>query len=868
MANESKLKLYKKIIKLFWIFSIGGLFTVFLMFFGIAKFEIFGPLPSFEDVENPNIQLASEVISSDGTVLGTLFAQNRSISYYEELSPFLTQALVSTEDERFYNHSGIDAKSVSRAVLKLGKAGGGSTVTQQLSKMLFTGIRSKGISAIKQKLNEWVIAVKLERQYTKEEIIAMYFNKLDFVNNAVGIKSAARIYFSKEPNELNIQESALLVGMAKNPSLFNPKRFPEKSTDRRNVVLYQMMRNKHITKEEFDSLKVLPLELRLNEASHDSGIATYFREEVRKELKNIFATLKKPDGTDYDIYRDGLKVYTTINYQMQLYAEKAVKTHLSEELQPAFYEHWSKKNDKLKKYAPFYFEGMSEEKKAEMVEEIVLNGIRNTPRYKMALEKQEDLLEKYREFNRAYYEIIVLKDRKVRVENERISKQIELNAIRRDTSTSDEVLEKRERVEELLEVLNDSLEYYTDEILDREPNFESLKKSYMVVWKPFDEKMQKEFKKPVRMTIFTWKGERDTVMSPRDSVIHHKWFLRSGLLSLDPKTGYIKAWVGGIDYKYFKYDHVRATRQVGSTFKPFVYGTAIENGISPCDKILNQPVTIPRGMHGLEQAWTPKNSASSPLDGEPLSLKMALANSINSITAKIMKDFGPNAVIDLARRCGLSGAIEPVPSICLGTPDVSLFEMVGAYSVFANKGIYVQPTFILRIEDKNGNVIFTPRPVRREAMTEENAYKMLELLSGVADYGERVNGKSTFGTGVRLRSGRPYGGIPYDVKIAGKTGTTQMQSDGWFMGITPDLVTGVWTGCEDRSVHFLSLNLGMGTNTALPIWGYYMNYIYKDPKIKIAKGAFEKPESLLDVNFDCNKADEVRDFGKKPNKDF
>jgi penicillin-binding protein 1A len=256
------------------------------------------------------------------------------------------------------------------------------------------------------------------------------------------------------------------------------------------------------------------------------------------------------------------------------------------------------------------------------------------------------------------------------------------------------------------------------------------------------------------------------------------------------------------------------------------------------------------------------------LDGEPLSLKMALANSINSITAKIMKDFGPNAVIDLARRCGLSGAIEPVPSICLGTPDVSLFEMVGAYSVFANKGIYVQPTFILRIEDKNGNVIFTPRPVRREAMTEENAYKMLELLSGVADYGERVNGKSTFGTGVRLRSGRPYGGIPYDVKIAGKTGTTQMQSDGWFMGITPDLVTGVWTGCEDRSVHFLSLNLGMGTNTALPIWGYYMNYIYKDPKIKIAKGAFEKPESLLDVNFDCNKADEVRDFGKKPNKDF
>lgn len=861
---------YRKIIIIFNLFAFGGVATVVLLFVGIAKFEIFGHLPTFEELENPNIQLASEVISSDGKVLGTIFAQNRSISYYEELSPYLPKALVSTEDERFYEHAGIDAKSVSRAILKLGKAGGGSTVTQQLSKMLFTGVRSKGkISAIKQKLNEWVIAVQLERQYTKEEIISMYFNKLDFVNNAVGIKSAARIYFSKEPNELNIQESAVLVGMAKNPSLFNPKRFPERSTERRNVVLYQMMRNKHITKEEFDSLKVLPLDLRLNEASHNTGIATYFREEIRKELKNIFKSIKKPDGTDYDIYRDGLKVYTTINYKMQTYAEKAVTTHLSNELQPAFFDHWNKKSDKIKRFAPFYFEGMSDDQKAEKVEEIILNGIRNTPRYKIALEKEEELLEKYRDFNRAYFEITVLKEKKTRVENERLAKQIEFNRLKRDTSSISEILQKKENLNQQLLVLKDSLDYYNSKIQNKEPNFNRKKNAYMLIWKPFDEKMQKEFKKPIKMNVFTWHGEKDTIMSPRDSVIYHKWFLRSGLMSVDPKTGYIKAWVGGIDYKYFKYDHVRATRQVGSTFKPFVYGTAIENGISPCDKILNQPVTIPKGMHGLEQSWTPKNSASSPLDGEPLSLKMALANSINSITAKIMKDFGPNAVIDLARRCGLTGAIEPLPSICLGTPDVSLFEMVGAYSVFANKGIYIKPTFILRVEDKNGNVIFTPRPFRREAMTEENAYKMIELLSGVADYGEKINGKSTYGTGVRLRSSaRPYGGIPYDIKIAGKTGTTQMQSDGWFMGTTPDLVTGVWTGCEDRSVHFLSLNLGMGTNTALPIWGYYMNYIYKDPSLKISKGAFEKPENLKQMSFDCNKVENIKDFGKKPKKDF
>ena len=431
--------------KKFWKIFFLGLGGVFL-FFVFANFGLFGSMPSFDELENPDSNLATEIIASDGVILGKFYRENRSPVKFEDLPKHLVDALISTEDERFYEHSGIDAKRTFGAAVKLGADGGASTISQQLAKLLFHGEGSRFILfRMVQKVKEWIIATKLERQYTKNEIIALYLNRADFVNTAVGIRSAAKVYFGKEPRDLTIEEGALLIGMLKNPSLFNPVREKRKQLvlDRRNTVLAQMVRNNFLEPEAKAILEKKPVVLDFNPESHTDGIATYFREEVRKELKNIFHTLKKPDGTDYDIYRDGLKIYTTINYQMQLYAEKAVKTHLSEELQPAFYEHWSKKSDKIKKFAPFYFEGMSDDKKAEMVEEIILNGIRNTPRYKLALEKQEDLLEKYREFNRAYYEIIVLKDRKVRVENERISKQIELNAIRRDTSTSDEVLEKR-----------------------------------------------------------------------------------------------------------------------------------------------------------------------------------------------------------------------------------------------------------------------------------------------------------------------------------------------------------------------------------------------------------------------------------------
>lgn len=849
---KSKIKGWS--IKLLWTGFIGGSLFITLLFIAISNWEVLGKLPEIEELENPKTQLATEILSADGEVLGTIFRENRSISTYKELSPHLVHALVSTEDERYYEHSGIDAQAVARAVIKLGKDGGGSTITQQLAKMLFTGNYTQDfIERVGQKLNEWVIAVQLERQYTKEEIIAMYFNKLDFVNNAAGIKSAARIYFNKFPDELNVQQAAMLVGMAKAPSTYNPVQNPEKSRLRRNVVLYQMVKNEHLTKEEFDSLQVLPLGLEFNRASHQTGIATYFREEVRSRLKEIFSEIRKSDGSEYDIYRDGLKVYTTLNYNMQRYAERAVKKHLSEELQPDFFEHWSKKPAYLKKYAPFYFEDMTAEEKEGMVESLVLSGIRNSPRYKRVLESKPELKDRTYTYNRAYYEMTQLENKLSGADNLRFQNQQTLNRLNKDTTNARFILEQKEEVRNRIEDIQDSINDIKEEIADLRPSYEEKKEVYLKLWQPFDDSMQVVFKKPRKMQVFTWNGTKDTVLSPRDSVIHHKWFLRSGMMSIDPKTGHIKAWVGGINYKFFQYDHVRARRQVGSTFKPFVYATAIENGMNPCDKIMNQQVTIPKGMYGLEEAWTPKNAGGeSHLDGEPLSLKMALANSINSVTARIMKDFGPLAVIDIARRCGITSNIQPVPSICLGTPDLSLYEMVSAYSVFANKGIWIKPSFILRIEDKNGSVIWTPKPERREAMAEENAYKMLELLGGVAAYGPKVNGKSTYGTGIRLRFSRhEYGNIPFNVKIAGKTGTTQNQSDGWFMGITPDLVTGVWTGCEDRAAHFLSLRLGMGTNMALPIWGYYMNSIYKDKEIKISKGDFEKPESLEGVSFDC-----------------
>jgi penicillin-binding protein 1A len=862
MSKAVKKTSNKKSLIFFWGSFGAGLGFIYLLFFGIANFEILGELPTFEELENPRSHLATEILSSDGHLLGTIFKENRSICEQDELSDHLINALVATEDERYYEHNGIDGKSLARAILKAGTAGGGSTITQQLAKMLFTERRSGNFTkAIAQKLNEWVIALQLERQFTKQEIILMYYNKFDFINQGAGIKSASKVYFNTTPAKLRIEQAAMFAGMFQNPNRYNPlssnPKKVERTKRRRNDVLGQMKRNEMITQVEYDSLSLLPLGLDPSRARHNEGVATYFREEVRGQLRKIIKTINKPgtDGERYDLYRDGLKIYTSINYDMQMYAEKAVKTHLGTELQDAFFKHWKNKSKNSRKTEPFYFEGMTGKQKADMAENLIQKGIRTSARYKNELAARTELQKRTFKRNRLLTKMNKLKNKQKSFNEKRFKMQQELNRLNKDSTNSTFVLREKAAVRKALSQAKDSLNKYQKIISKDAGPYKKAHKLYYKLWKPFDDTMQVAFKKPVKMKIFTWKGSVDTLLSPRDSVIHHKWYLRTGMLSIDPKTGFIKAWVGGIDYKHFQYDQVRGTRQVGSTFKPFVYACAIENGVSPCEKILNAPVTFPEGMFGLEESWTPHNAAADNLDNMNVSLKMALANSINSISAKIMKDFGPLAVIDVARRCGITTPIDAVPSICLGTPDVSLFEMVSAYSVFANKGIWIEPSFILRIEDRNGSTIWSPIPERREAMTEENAYKMLELLGGVASYGPRVNGRATYGTGVRLRSSsRPYGNIPSSIKIAGKTGTTQMQSDGWFMGITPDLVTGVWVGCEDRAAHFTSLRLGMGTNTALPIWGYYMNSVYKNEDLKVSKGWFDLPRTLKKEDLDCSES--------------
>ncbi len=870
MALKDSIKKYSKQLKWFWGLFFGGVLAVFLFFYAIAEWELFGALPSFEELENPKVNLAAEIYSSDRVLLGTFFKENRSNIEYNEISPILIKGLIATEDERFLEHSGIDPRALARAIAGMGKDGGGSTLTQQLAKMLFTEKPAGNfVVRVIQKLKEWVISVRLERHYTKEEIIMMYLNKFDFINNAVGIKSASRVYFSKLPSELNVQQAAVFIGMCQNPSLYDPMRKKRVDTCifRRNVVLGQMVRNNLITAKERDSLKILPLQLKVSLASHKEGTATYFREELRKYMTNWCSNNVNPNtGENYNLYKDGLRIYTTINYKMQQYAEKAIQSHLGGELQDVFFKHWKNKNGVYKKMAPFYFEGCNEKSYKEQVDKILVEGIRASSRYNAELDNHihiRQLLAKYLKYKHPDDDF----DAKLKaMEEKRYLYQSQLNSYKKDSLNSAITPGKAAGLRDSLAAFKEAMEEVRNERKDIKEDVDRAWKAYQRVWKPFDDSMMRAFNKPMKVNLFTWKGDKDTIMTLRDSVHYAKWYLQTGVLSLDPQSGYIKAWVGGINYKHFQYDHVsQGRRQVGSTFKAFVYATAVENGITPCDEVLNIPITFPAGMYGLQGSWTPGNSEVSKLDGRKVTLKMALANSINTVSAKFMYDYGPAAIIDVARRCGITSPLEQVPSICLGTADISLKEMVSAYASFANKGQWIEPTFILRIEDKNGNVIFRSQPKTREAMSEENAYKMVELLSGVAAYGPMVDGERTYGTGVRLRSpAKPYGNIPYSIKIAGKTGTTQNQSDGWFMGITPDVVTGVWVGCDDRSAHFTSLRLGMGTNMALPIWGYYMNSLYKDKELKVSKGAIEKPASLSGVSFDC---EQVQQFGEFPDPD-
>ena len=737
MKKTSNLKKY---IRIFWgVFATSLLITVFI-FFGIAM-GWFGFMPSFEELENPQSYLASEIYSVDNQLLGTYYIENRSRVNYSEISPNLINALIATEDVRFQKHSGIDLRALARVLygaITGQDKGGGSTITQQLAKNLFPREDDpSGIQLVFRKFKEWVIAIKLENRYSKDEIITMYLNKFDFLNLAVGIKSAARIYFSITPAELNIEQSALLIGMANNPSLYNPLRRPGITIERRNLVLSQMEKSGFITVAQRDSLKMLPLALKYQKADHNLGTATYFKEFLRGRLTTWCKTHQKPDGTNYDLYRDGLKIFTTVDSRMQRYAEEAVDEHLGLDLQPKFFEHWHRH-----KNAPFVFHADSAEVE---VEKIMQSAMKRSDRYR------------------------------------------------------------------------------------------SLKKGGAS-----EDSIKKSFNTRTEMTVFSWRGDVDTVMTPMDSIRYFKFFLRSGLMSVDPATGQVRAYVGGIDYKYFKYDQVTsAQRQVGSTFKPFVYALAMQEGaatgeFTPCTKVPNVQVTIelPDG-----NVWVPRNDFKER-KGEMVTLKWALANSINWISAYLIKRFSPMAVIQIARKMGVTADIPPVPSICLGTPDISLYEMVGAMNTFANRGIHNNPYFITKIEDKFGNVIAQFAPESNEAMNEETAYLMLKLMQGVVETG----------TGVRLRS--KYG---LTNEIAGKTGTTQNQSDGWFMGITPKLTTGVWVGCEDRSAHFRTIQLGQGANMALPIWAIYMKKVYGDPTLNITKDPFPMISKPLSIDLNCDK---------------
>lgn len=727
----------------FWkifLYGTGGV----ILFFLFASWGLFGSMPSFEELENPESNLATEVISSDGETIGKFYNENRTAIKYSDLPKHLVDALVSTEDERFYDHAGIDARGTLRAITSFGTSGGASTITQQLAKLLFHGERSKNpVIAITQKVKEWIIATRLERQYTKQEIIAMYFNKADFVNNAVGIRSAAKVYFGKEPRDLKIEEGAVLVGMLKNPSLFNPikEKRKQKVFDRRNTVLGQMVKNGHLEPAAKESLAKKPLVLDYHPESHNEGIATYFREYLRDFMKTWAKDNPKKDGTEYDIYRDGLKIYTTIDSRMQQYAEEAVDAHLAN-LQKEFF-----KQAKTNKNAPF----------------------------------------------------IKLSDAE------------------------------------------------TDALMDRARKASERWRQMSAQGKSEDE-IKKSFSVKTDMTVFTWRGEKDTIMTPNDSIRYYKHFLQTGVMSMEPQTGQVKVWVGGINYKHFQYDHVgQGARQVGSTFKPFVYATAIEQqGYSPCDSIIDAPYTIPKGRHNVTETWTPRNS-NGTYKGM-VTLKYALANSINTVSAKLIDKVGPDAVIDLVKKLGVNSKIPSQPSIALGAVEITVEDMVAAYSTFANQGVYVKPQVITRIEDKNGVILFEAVPESHDVLNKDIAYAVIKLLEGVTESG----------SGGRLRTdGGGFGyemmtGYPYVLRnpIAGKTGTTQNQSDGWFVGMVPNLATGVWVGNEDRSAHFKSITYGQGAVMALPIWGLFMKKCYADKELTVSKEPFERPKNLS-IKVDC-----------------
>jgi penicillin-binding protein 1A len=771
MKNLDEEKIHKYNQWIWWI----GLSPLILVFL-ILLIALFSGLPNVEALANPKINLASSIYSADGKIIGSYFKENRIDVKYNEIPKHVVDALIATEDERFYQHSGVDYLGLIRAAFSLGVDGGGSTLTQQLAKQQFTTNfeNVSKLTRVWQKIREWIIACRLERLYTKEEIITHYLNQYDFLNQAVGIKSAAYVYFNTTPDQLTVEQGAMLIGMLKNSSLFNPIRREEKVTKRREVVLKQMEKNGYITEQQYDSLRVLPLGIDFQKISHTEGMAPYFREVLRGKIQELFEEknengelkYKRADGTAYNIYKDGLRIYTTLDSRMQSHGEFAVEEHLKKELQKAF---WQDLKSRKKENYPFY-NGISKTDR----ENIINQSIKQSDRYKIlsgALCPECARPKSY----------IVKKDNEF-ICNEEAGGCGEHWPMR----TEEEILAN--------------------------------------------------FKTPRAMKVYTHNGAKDTVLSPLDSILYHKSILHASLLSMDPKTGHIKAWVGGIDYNYFQYDNVyQSRRMVGSTFKPIVYATALRMGKKPCDPIVvtNPCITMQGG-----EKWCPQGGGPGKY-----AMNKALAASVNIVAAQLIADYGVDAVIALARNLGIKSDIPKAYSIALGVAQLSLYEMVGVNGALVHNGMYIEPTFLLRIEDRNGNLIYESDPHISQALDPTVAYTMVDLMKGVCNYG----------TAARIRSGRPYGNIPYP--LAGKTGTTQNNTDGWFMGLTPDLVTGVWVGAQDPTVRFSSTNLGQGANTGLPIFGYYMNKVYADPAIKISKGDFIRPNNFDTLKFDCKVRD-------------
>ena len=797
--RAEKMPKYQSIIKWLWrLFFLGiGSFVL-----SIILLTLFGNIPSFERLENPSNNLASEVISSDGAVLGRFYQQNRVNVRYDQLSPYLVDALIATEDERFEQHSGIDGKALLRVLVKtvLGgnsSAGGGSTISQQLAKLLYTektasNIIERGL----QKPKEWVTAVKIENRYTKKEIISMYLNEFNFINGAYGIKSASEIYFSKEQETLEIQEAAMLIGMLKNPALYNPIRDPERTKNRRNVVLFQMKKNGVITQEEYDELTKKELGINFNRATHNDGLAPYFREQLRQEVKEILKNL--PNGKAYDVHTEGLKIYTTIDSRMQKHAEEAAWNHLKG-LQNTFFKHWENKD-------PWTYKG------------------RNT--------KDKDIELRLNSFERLVSE----SDRYINIRQGMVDKIAELEL--RDVD-----------ITRMLRIEKDGWEVADDWLKDGFIN-NSLYKLYNKTlngsdwaivkseWNNLKKAIDKVFNTPCKMKVFAYnsQGETDTTMTPYDSIRYHRMILQTGMMAVDPTTGEIKAWVGGTNFKYFKFDHVNKSvaRQVGSTFKPYLYALSIERGISPCTKIIDEPITFPEGSFGLIRSWTPKN-ANNVYTGEEYDLKLALKQSKNSISAYLMREMGDvQPLREFVSTIGIDKERVPLnPSICLGAADLSVFEMTGAYTTFANAGTYTEPHFISRIEDKNGNVLYEKIPDTKQALSEGAAEAMVNLLKGV------VSGAGGFG-GIKS-------------EVGGKTGTTNEHADGWFMGITPNLVIGTWVGGDDRWIRFRTITYGQGARMARPIFVNFLKSVENDKEIGLdLTKRFKRVSGIERIEMDCS----------------